>query len=131
MSFFKRKKKDASFEKDYKDYMKALAQNGLLLKDLAFQTKELCLIAVRQNGLALQHVKEQDDEICKTAFFETPLAANFIKNEKLKKELMEKDDRILLNPDKDIDGILASVEKISGHTQPTTTFDEEMKMRSR
>ncbi len=38
--------------------------NGLCLKNIKNQTKELCIEAVKNNGLALQHVINQTEEIC-------------------------------------------------------------------
>lgn len=65
---------------NYSGYLKQVRQNGLYLKNIDNQTKELCLEAVKQNGLALQYAKFQNDFICLTAINENILAFKYIKN---------------------------------------------------
>lgn len=82
-------------EQTYEICLKAIGQNGLLLKDIKWnelnltkeQFYELCFNAVIQNGLALKYVKldklskEQIDEICLIAVRQNEEALAYVKNQ--------------------------------------------------
>lgn len=50
-----------------KNYLKAVEENGLMLKYVKQQTFNICLTAVKQFGHALQFVELQTPEICLAA----------------------------------------------------------------
>lgn len=61
--------------------LKYLKHNGLILKYIKDQTREMCLAAVKQDGDALVFVKEQDDEICMAAVKQLPYAIRYVENQ--------------------------------------------------
>lgn len=56
-------------------------ERGYNLKDVWFQTPELCMAAVTQNGYALLYVKNQTPEICREAIRNQPAAIHFVKEQ--------------------------------------------------
>jgi len=46
------------------DALSAVSNDGMLLRYVKNQTKEICLKAVKQDGIALQYVKNQTEAIC-------------------------------------------------------------------
>ncbi|MGL5314588.1 MAG: DUF4116 domain-containing protein, partial [Peptostreptococcaceae bacterium] len=60
--------------------LRLVRKDGMLLKDIQNQTKEICLEAVKQNGLALQYAKYQNELICLAAINENISAYKYITN---------------------------------------------------
>jgi hypothetical protein len=65
-------------------YLKAVEQNGWFIKHvkLEFQTREMCLEAIKQTGgLALQYIVNQTEEICHAAVRENGALLQYVKNQ--------------------------------------------------
>lgn len=76
---------------NYRNSLQLVRKDGMLLRDIQNQTKEICLEAVKQNGLALKYVKYQNELICLTAINQNHLAFSYVKdkNENLCNEVVK------------------------------------------
>lgn len=71
-------------EQSPKICLEAVRQNGMALKYVIGQTYDICLEAVKQNGMALKYVYNQTDEICMTALKNNMDCLKYIKDKSKK-----------------------------------------------
>ena len=62
-------------------YIRAVHDDGRLLRFIAHQTDAVCMEAVKQNGLALEYVAKQNHDLCMTAVMKNPHALQFVKKQ--------------------------------------------------
>ena len=65
----------------YGSSLKLVKQDGMLLKNIENQTRELCLEAVKQNGLAIQFAQHQNEMIYLSAVSQNGLSLKYIRNQ--------------------------------------------------
>ena len=65
----------------WREILKSVKQNGLILRYVQLQTPKICLEAVKQYGHTLQFVKEQTPEICLEAVKQDGHALRFVKKQ--------------------------------------------------
>ena len=65
----------------YEDVLNLVERDGMNLSNVANQTPEMCLAAVKGNGFALEFVENQTSEICLAAVQQNSYVLRYVKNQ--------------------------------------------------
>ena len=81
-TLFEMKKKELGFDyTDHDECLKAVKQNGYVLRYVKEQTNDICLEAVKRHGMSLQYVKDQTSDICLEAVKRNGSLLKYVKDQ--------------------------------------------------